>query len=142
MKKTNTIQIDGDKFHQWCARKNIKQTDLSKELGYSDTYISNVMAVGRMTKTVITILELKYGLDPNEITRQPQITRETEPGYRLELTVKPDKVRVGIMFGEKEWVHAWSHVKGDSEVDLVQAISYATHMCYKIVQQQSLEAGN
>ena len=64
MKKTNTIQIDGDKFRQWCARKNIKQTDLSKELGYSDTYISNVITVGRMTKTVITILELKYDLIP------------------------------------------------------------------------------
>lgn len=53
--------------------------------------------------------------------------------------MKPDRVRVGISHNGEELYSAWSRVNGDTETNLMQAISYAAHMCYKKAEQKELE---
>lgn len=61
-----------------------------------------------------------------------------ELGWQTRIKVQPDKVCMMVYFNGMEVVQGWSKVKGDKELDLMQAISYAAHMCYKIVEQKKL----
>ena len=66
----------------------------------------------------------------------PEASAET--GWQTRIKVTPDKVCMMVYFNGMEVVQGWSKVKGDKELDLMQAISYAAHMCYKIVEQRKL----
>ena len=59
--------------------------------------------------------------------------------YSLSLQVHPDKVFLALYFNEQEMYHAYSKIKGTEEHDLVQAISYAAHMLYKMSEQEYLK---
>ncbi len=61
-----------------------------------------------------------------------------ELGWQTRIKVQPDKVCMMVYFNGMEVVQGWSKVKGDKELDLMQSISYAAHMCYKIVEQKKL----
>lgn len=61
-----------------------------------------------------------------------------ETGWQTRIKVQPDKVCMMVYFNGMEVVQGWSKVKGDKELDLMQSISYAAHMCYKIVEQKKL----
>ena len=61
-----------------------------------------------------------------------------ETGWQTRIKVQPDKVCMTVYFNGMEVVQGWSKVKGDRELDLMQAISYAGHMCYKITEQKKL----
>lgn len=61
-----------------------------------------------------------------------------ETGWQTRIKVQPDKVCMTVYFNGMEVVQGWSKVKGDRELDLMQAISYAAHMCYKITEQKKL----
>ena len=52
-------------------------------------------------------------------------------GYSVKLDVYPKKVRFAILFNGEEVIHSWSGIRGARELDLMQSISYAAHMCYK-----------
>lgn len=43
-----------------------------------------------------------------------------------------------IYFNGVKQVEGFSRIKENKELALVQAISYAAHMCYKIVEQRKL----
>ena len=59
--------------------------------------------------------------------------------YHLTLSVHPDRLRLGVSFGEEEMVYAWAKIFGDTELDLIKSISYAAHMCYKFAEQKTLK---
>lgn len=58
--------------------------------------------------------------------------------YSLTLQTKPDRVRLALCDGDKEIYYAWSKLRGSSELDLAQAISYAAHLIYKFSEQSNL----
>lgn len=66
----------------------------------------------------------------------PEASAET--GWQTRIKVTPDEVCMMVYFNGVKTVEGWSKVKGDKELDLMQAISYAAHMCYKIVEQRKL----
>ena len=43
-----------------------------------------------------------------------------------------------LFFGDQELRSVYSRIKGDTELDLMQAISYAAHMLYKLAEQEAL----
>ena len=60
-------------------------------------------------------------------------------GYSVKLDVSPKKVRFAVLFNGEEIIHAWSSVRGARELDLMQSISYAAHMCYKQKEMKVIE---
>lgn len=72
--------------------------------------------------------------------RRPKRRRSTPPGgrYSLTLQTKPDRIRLALCDGGKEIFYAWSKLRGSSELDLAQAISYAAHLIYKFSEQRTL----
>jgi len=61
-----------------------------------------------------------------------------EMGWQTRIKVKPDRLCMTVYFNGVPQVEGYSKIKGDKELDLMQAISYAAHMCYKIVEQKKL----
>ena len=58
--------------------------------------------------------------------------------YGITLDVRKEKLRMALTFGDKELYAAWSRIKGDTELDLLQAVSYAAHLMYKLAEQNQL----
>ena len=85
-------------------------------------------------------MALKYGLDPDSVTERPHKAQEPA-GFSLDLMVKPDRVRVAIMHNGRELYSSFARINGDTETKLIQAISYAAHMCYKQAEQKELRKG-
>lgn len=46
---------------------------------------------------------------------------------------------MALTFGDQELYAAWSRIKGNTELDLLQAVSYAAHLMYKLAEQQALQ---
>lgn len=61
-----------------------------------------------------------------------------EVGWQTRIEVKPDRLCMKIYFNGVQQVEGFSRIKENKELALVQAISYAAHMCYKIVEQRKL----
>lgn len=61
-----------------------------------------------------------------------------ELGWQTRIEVKPDRLCMKIYFNGVQQVEGFSRIKENKELALVQAISYAAHMCYKIVEQRKL----
>ena len=54
------------------------------------------------------------------------------------MDVRPDRVRLCVKYDGVEVHRAHALIKGDTELDLLQAVSYAAHMIYKLAQQNVL----
>lgn len=61
-----------------------------------------------------------------------------ELGWQTRIKVAPDRVCMTVYFNGVKVVEGWSRVRGNKELDLMQAISYAAHMCYKQTEQKKL----
>lgn len=139
------IKIDSKKFKNWCAKNGLTFRDISAAMGCYDCFISRAVSAGEMPERKFNLFLSLY----NEVaeTFTPDAACSTAPTYAdcgngpysLSLSVAHDKVRVGIMFRGSELYGAYAGVKGKSELDLVQAISYAAHMCYKMAEQKKFE---
>lgn len=47
---------------------------------------------------------------------------------------------MSLYFGDEKICEAYSKIKGPGKLDLMQAISYAAHMMYKLAEQEELKA--
>lgn len=145
--KTTKVYIDVSEFRKWLKEINISQCAMSREMSGHKSSISNALTRGWMSNTLFNLVTLKYNGDPQRLKKKPEPTKtQLNPvakpdaiGYATSINVYPNKVRFAVIFNGVEIFHAYSKVKGHKEVDLVQAISYAAHMCYKQAEQNDLE---
>lgn len=82
---------------------------------------------------------LDQGILEEEKPAKPQIP----DGYRIEMELKQDRCKLTLLFRAADTdvvvATAGSWIKGNTELDIVQSISYAAHMIYKIVEQKQIE---
>ena len=135
------VKIDAQKFRNWCAKNGKTFKQISTEMGRYDSFISKAVAAGELPARQFELFRTLYGVKPETFAPSEKTVDLSVSGkegvYSLSLDVKPDKVRVGINFQGVEIFGAYAGVKGDSETNLIQAISYAAHMCYKMAEQKS-----
>ena len=131
------VKIDKQKMKEWVASTGMKATHISKIIKRSDSYISLVICNGQMSAASYQLLKKEFGISDDSVLL-PTIQDDAPVGYHLDLMVKPDRVKVTIMHGENEVYSAFSRVKDNTELSLMQAISYAAHMCYKLAEQKDL----
>ena len=107
----------------------------------SDCFISKALSTGAVSERKFELLCRVLNAPAEKFMRQASKTesRFDEQGpYSVGLVVRPDKVRLTIRHEGQDILSAWSYIKGPYEADLVQAISYAAHMCYKLAEQNKL----
>lgn len=146
--KTNHVPIDVEALDKWIRAQPHTNKEIAANIGKCGTFFSDVKRAGHMKPLVYNLFINTYNLPEGSfIKKEPEPAKETKPvskksGYWTELEVMPDKVNLTLWFSANgadiEVAHAFSKVKGNRELDLVQAISYAAHMIYKIVEQKEL----
>lgn len=140
------VKIDPQKMRNVLRDRGLTQAEVSEAIGKSKNYISVCICNGEISTTALELIRIKFGIAVKDIAPEKKKEPEKKPdaeysltGFSLSLLVKPDRVRVGISHNGEELYGAWSFVKGDAEKNLIQAISYAAHMCYKKAEQKELE---
>lgn len=139
-----SIKIDVNELRKWVKETGLTQAEISRSLGGSISIIGNAIQRGHISEPFFQLLILKYGINPERLKfKEPApkavSTVQPEKGYATSVVVYPDKVRFAVAFDGDEIYHTYSRIKGKKEVDLIQAISYAAHMCYKQAEQKELE---
>lgn len=138
------VKIDPQKFKNWCAKNGVTYKNVSENLGCYDSFISRVVASGEFPERKFTLFLSRYNEDehtflPDKAEAAKEYNRQDSTGFSMGLIVKPNKVRVSIQHDGNELYGAYAGIKKNDTVSLIQAISYAAHMCYKMAEQQNFE---
>lgn len=63
---------------------------------------------------------------------------EPTPEWSAAIEVSGDRLKMTVSHNGEELVYGKSYVQDTDDLGMMQAISYAAHMCYKMVQQRSM----
>lgn len=135
------IKLDREKTKKFAKERGISLEDISYSLGRSKSYISYAMssesgipnAKFDFLCRIYNVPQETFLPDPEPVVAPPVL----EGGYTTEISVQDGKVHFVVQNNGEEVVSAFAHIKDDTEVAVIQAISYAAHMCYKFAQQKS-----
>lgn len=161
-KQTMTI-IDPNKLRAFVEEKGVNS--VTKMLGKSSGYFHNVYARKTMPASVLSAMCTIFDVSPADIKPDPpkpkppviaEIPEKPIPtkseqraaapmpsiGYALDLRVYPAFVSLALYEDSKMLKFAKAKIKNGekaSQLDIVQAISYAAHMLYKFMEQDAIE---
>lgn len=138
------VQLNTAAMLDYMEIHGISGYDMSAMIGRSKNYVNRSIQNGRMLDAAYKILMERLGLPFETFIKKDAKKAERAPAasglpYALSLEVHPDKVFVALQFNGQELYHAYAKIKGDTEHDLVQSISYAAHMLYKMSEQEYLK---
>lgn len=113
-------------------------------LGKSEGWLYNVVKAEKMKENVynlmLAIFDLPKGTFIKKKERKPEKKgADVIEGYQLTLDVRTDRLEVEMLYKGEKMYEAWAYIKGNTELDLVQAVSYAMHLIYKKAEQAELE---
>lgn len=69
-RSTKQIEVDGQKLLQIIREKNISAHEISRNMGYSQSYISMCASTGQISQTALKLLELMYDIKIDDIKKQ------------------------------------------------------------------------
>lgn len=149
MIRSRTVKIDPEKFKAWSKSKGLTFKEISIAIGEYDAFISKVFRSGEFPCRKYDLFCSIFGVNQSDfLPDKPPAQKPTEEAttafglpYSIQLSVHPDRVRVKIMYSGEELYSSFARLKGNTELDLIQGISYATHLCYKFAEQKYLESG-
>lgn len=78
-----------------------------------------------------------YGFRPENLIAQETDSAPT-PEWSATIEVVGDRMKMTVSHNGEELVYGKSYVQDTDDLGMMQAISYAAHMCYKMVQQRSM----
>ena len=149
----NYVKIDVEALERWLNSQPETQKALAEKIGRGQCFFSDIKRHGRMAAVVYNFFIRTFNLPdgtfikkehtPEPFVAPPQSSRtprEHEDGYWLNLRYSPTSVKVQVMYKDESIIGAVAKIKGNTQLDFVQAISYASHMCYKFLEQKELEA--
>lgn len=117
----------------------ILRTKAEPPKGFIDELVRiRVERVATATKKAETVKEPPKPENPVTGAKTFIPAPSAELGWQTRIEVKPDRLCMKIYFNGVQQVEGFSQIKANKELALVQAISYAAHMCYKIVEQRKL----
>lgn len=149
--------IDINKLNEWLDSTGKSNYEIALTLGRGPSFFSHVRSAGRMQEAMYSLLCKYYDLPQDALTpdkpapapviappaEEQKPTASDKHGYWTETQIYPNKVKFSLIFSEQGVdlvvAHAYSRINGDTELALAQAISYAAHMVYKMVEQNTLE---
>ena len=150
MRMTNMVEIDTSATRAAVHDSGKTWALLSEEIGRCPSYLSFAVKKGKISEYAFRKLCVLLGVSEGALLKKQAVTcpqkAEAEAvsdcetiGYSVKLAVYRKKVRFAILFNGEEIIHAWSSIRGARELDLMQSISYAAHMCYKQKEMKVIE---
>lgn len=145
MRNFQKVKIDPASLARKLSDAGVSMCQASGKIGKSPAYISSSISRGEMGKTAFDLLCTTFDFDPRELIQKeapaPAKKESLEAGYNIRMNVTPEILTLAFLFGEEVVYIARSKIKGNRELDLVQAISYAAHLIYKFSEQKYFERG-
>ena len=78
-------------------------------------------------------------VDPHDfLPDPPKQNPEPAPEWSASIEVSGDRLKMTVRHNGEELVYGKSYVQDTDDLGMMQAISYAAHICYKMVQQRSM----
>lgn len=141
--KSAYVKINAEAIRRHCVASGYTMADLARRMWRTQSYFSNCLSRGSISASAYPLLVSVAGVDPDAfLARETPPKAETQHDhggrYSLTLQTKPNRIRLALCDGGKEIFYAWSKLRGSSELDLAQAISYAAHLIYKFSEQRTL----
>ena len=141
--KTNMIEIDRNALRDAIAASGKRKAQISRDIGYTDSYINGCLNFGTMRESAAKLLCLQLGIPLSKIQKKQPVTPQAAASgtYTARIDVSGGKsLNMSLYFGDEKICEAYSKIKGPGKLDLMQAISYAAHMMYKLAEQEELKA--
>ncbi len=122
---------------EWIYANYGSQAAFATKIGRSASYVSSVLKDGRIKEPIHRFITTLCGLPADAfIVKAMQASSAKKEGYWLDLDIDGDIVTVTLMYDDEVVNHAYAVCRGKTELDLLQAISYAAHMIYKFGEQR------
>lgn len=153
-KNGKTVAVDHGELKKWAVGTGKTLSELSRQLGRGDAYLSNLITHEKLMSDIsYKFLLSQFNLPDGSFIPKPKKVEPPKPaptvipdasaeqGWQTRIKVTPDRLEMTVYFNGLEEITGYSYIKGNREIDLFQAISYASHMCYKLAEQRMLKAG-
>lgn len=141
---SNMMRIDAERLRRFAA-KNGGLAHISRQMGFSENYLSTIINWQRMRQSTANQLSAMYGV-PEDFFRARDTEKQKaaapqvkQMGYALRLQATDKQVFLLLEHDGEKAGSAYSKRKDSSELALTQAISYAAHMIYKFCEQKTLQ---
>lgn len=141
MPKTNMQKFNAEKATAALEKSGLSAIEVSRRMGRCNNYVTSTLKKGAMPPAALSVFCDMLGISTDDLTKAPPSPSVSRPAYQahgITLDVRKDKLHMALTFGDQELYAAWSRIKGDTELDLLQAVSYAAHLMYKLAEQQAL----
>ena len=142
MPKANMQKFNVQKAAAALEKSGMSSSEVSRRMGRCVSYVTATLKRGVMPPAALSVFCDLVGVSPDDLTKAPPSPPVSRPACQLHsitLDVRKDKLRMALTFGDQELYAAWSRIKGNTELDLLQAVSYAAHLMYKLAEQQTLQ---
>lgn len=139
MSKQCMLRVDPDRFKVALKKHGFTQEALSTDMGRSKSYVCAGLYRGAFPKPFLSAIDTRYGITYDDIKPRTGTNIESTPttdDIRVELELTDGIVKFCVFDGDKCLTHAFAHRKNSTDLALMQAISYAAHLCYKFYQQR------
>lgn len=126
-------------------RSGLSMKEVSHRIGRGDTYLSASIRRGVMSASAVPLLAKELDVPQKDLILHEEeqktycCAKDAVNKYAAQIEVSKTKLHMTLLFGGRELYSAYSRIKGDSELDLMQAISYAAHLMYKLAEQEELK---
>lgn len=125
-------------------RSGLSMKEVSHRIGRGDSYLSASIRRGMMSAAAIPLLAKELDIPQKDLILHQEekktcCAKDAVNKYTAQIEVSKTKLHMTLLFGGKELYSTYSRIKGDSELDLMQAISYAAHLMYKLAEQEELK---
>lgn len=133
-----SVDIDPKKLNRWMDENGFSASYVSSVLGRSPAYIATTLRTGKMSLSTFRLMKKEFGLNDCDLSPDKNEDKTQCVGYSVDLQVRPDRVKFTLLHSGSEIYSAFAKVMGEKESDLIKAISYAAHMCYKFAEQKDI----
>lgn len=87
-RSTKQIEIDGQKLLQIIRGKNLSGHEISRNMGYSEGYISMCSSIGQISQTGAKLLELMYEIKLDDYKKQEEVKALTKASEQDQATIE------------------------------------------------------
>lgn len=144
--RSDIVNIDKDALRAYVKENGFTLDDLSIRIGRSHAYLSCALKVGNMKGYIYSLLMKTLGLPEGtflavkkEPVAEDEYQDERIDGYEIQMSVFPDRLKMTMTYQKEKMYESWAIIKGNTELDLMQAVSYSAHMLYKKAEQEFLQ---
>ena len=137
------IKINGEALKVRCRdyakHHGTTMGEMSREMGYNSNFLTVSCGRDAINQAAAKMLESMFGIGLNEYIAPAKPKDE----WRVDWEIEPLKLKVcaRILHNGEPVYYGYSRVKEPvTNMSIMQAISYATHICYKKAEQAALEA--